>query len=196
MTNLENQRLNDFKKILTYHLVTKITYSFDKKYDLYYAAPKIWAKWRNHQHDYNKVNPYELVIKFNNTALDKVQVRQIFGRDENGKGLKYSNLIKSDEEIKIYNKGTLVIKDRRFGVKQRYELPYEFIKSIFNDPILLKRVLDAGSDYYTDRQRRLIFTQINKQKKYHYRTNNDIATNPSNEEINKLVENLDLDDIM
>lgn len=196
MNNLESQRLDDFKKILTYHIVSKINYSFSKNYDLYYSAPKIWAKWRCHQHDYNKINPYELVIKFNNTALDKLQVRAIFGKDENGKWLKHSELVKNDNDIKTYNKGTIVIKDRRFGVKQRYELPYELIKSIFEDDKLLECVLDAGSDYYTDRQRRLIFTQINKQKNYHYKTNVEIATSPSDEELAKLVENIDLEDII
>lgn len=110
--------------------------------------------------------------------------------------MKYSSLIKSDKDIKIYNKGTIVIKDRRFGVKQRYELPYEMIKSIFEDGKLLERVLDAGSDYYTDRQRRLIFTQINKQKKYHYKTNVELATSPSDEEIAKLVDSIDLEDVI
>lgn len=47
---------------------------------------------------------------------------------------------------------------RRFQLCKRYQLPYELIKSIFDDEALLAKVCDAGSDYYTDRQRRLIFT--------------------------------------
>lgn len=58
----------------------------------------------------------------------------------------------------------------RYGVKKRYQLPFEFIKTIFENEQLLNKVIDAGSDYYTDRQRRLIFTQINKQNNYRYKT--------------------------
>jgi len=42
MNELEQSRLNDFKKILTYHIVTKICYHFKGDYDLYYKAPLIW----------------------------------------------------------------------------------------------------------------------------------------------------------
>lgn len=66
--------------------------------------------------------------------------------------------------------------NRRFQLKKRYQLPLECIKPIFDDKELLNKVLDAGSGYYTDRQRRLIFTQINDTKKnYHYKTNQHIA---------------------
>ena len=62
---------------------------------------------------------------------------------------------------------------------------------------------DAGSDYYTDRQRRLIFTQLLNQKRYHYRTNKEIekeiekenqekALMPTDQEFDDLVKDLDL----
>ena len=72
---------------------------------------------------------------------------------------------------------------RRFQLCKRYQLPYEFIKSIFADKILLAKVCDAGSDYYTDRQRRLIFTQINKAKSYKYKTKAEITEAMTIEEL-------------
>ena len=49
--------------------------------------------------------------------------------------------------------------------------------------MLLEKVCDAGSDYYTDRQRRLIFTQINDKKKgYHYKTKQEIAEEMTEQE--------------
>lgn len=192
MTTLQQDRLNDFKKVLTYHLVTKIKYHFKSNYDAYYVAPSVWAKWRQGKIDYNKVNPYSLIVKFNQTSLSTRQVQHIFGKDEDGKYMSYRELIDSDADITQFNKGTLVVKQRRFGIQKRYVLPYEFIKSIFTDSKLLNAVVDAGSDYYTDRQRRLIFTQINKQRNYHYKTNNELS---EEQRIAEIVAGLDMDDI-
>lgn len=94
----------------------------------------------------------------------------IFGKAD-GKYLPYSEIIELDTSIKMFNKGTVCMNGSRYGVKKRYQLPFEFIKTIFENEQLLNKVIDAGSDYYTDRQRRLIFTQINnKQNNYHYKT--------------------------
>ena len=56
---------------------------------------------------------------------------------------------------------------------------------------------DAGSDYYTDRQRRLIFTQLLNQKRYHYKTNEESekenqekALMPTDQELDDLVKDL------
>ena len=56
---------------------------------------------------------------------------------------------------------------------------------------------DAGSDYYTDRQRRLIFTQLLNQKNYHYKTNKETekenqekALMPTDQELDDLVKDL------
>ena len=181
MTQIETDRLNDFKKILTYHLVSKINHNFKGNYKLYYKAPKIWADWREHKIAYdNKI--YKIIIAFNQTALTKNQCSHIFGKVD-GKWLRYENVIKSDSSIKIFNKGTICMNDQRIGVAKRYQLPFEFIKSIFDDKELLKKVLDAGSDYYTPRQRRLIFTQINKQRNYHYKTKQDAVKEKSDKEL-------------
>lgn len=69
-TTPEKARLEDFKRVLTYRIITKIVHDFKGNYDLYYKAPKIWAAWRNHKVVYSK-KIYELIIKFNNTALSK-----------------------------------------------------------------------------------------------------------------------------
>lgn len=181
MSELELNRLEDFKKVLTYRLVTKIHHDFKDNYQLYYEAPCIWAKWRNHQLDYDK-KIYKLIIMFNQTALSKHQCMHIFGK-ENGHYLAYSALIAEDSSIKTFKKGTICMNGRRFGVKKRYQLPFEFIKSIFDDKQLLEKVCDAGSDYYTDRQRRLIFTQINDKKKgYHYKTQKELNESRSEQE--------------
>ena len=194
MTELEKNRLEDFKRILTYRLVTKIHHDFKDNYKLYYEAPCLWTKWRNKQTQYDK-RIYKLIVMFNQTALSRNQVQHIFGKDENGKYLSYSTLIAQDKSITVFNKGTVFMSKRRFGVQKRYRLPIEVIEPIFMNPELLAKVLDAGSDYYTDRQRRLIFTQINKQKTYHYKTNKEHLEQMSDEEkINELMK--DLDDII
>lgn len=170
MTELEMQRLEDFKRVLTYRLVTKILHDFKGKYKLYFEAPCLWQKWKTKQMDYDK-KIYKLAIMFNNTALSSHQVQSIFGKDSNKKWIAYQSLIAQDKDIKVFNKGTICMSGSRYQVRKRYQLPFELIEKIFTTPELLKKVLDAGSDYYTPRQRRLIFTQINNTKKnYHYMT--------------------------
>lgn len=175
MSKLEKERLEDFKKVLTYRLVTKIHHDFKDNYKLYYEAPCIWTKWKNHQIDYDK-RIYKLIVMFNQTALSAHQVQSIFGKNNENIWIAYANLIAQDNSIKVFNKGTVYMNNRRFGVKKRYQLPVELIEEIFVDKILLEKVCDARSDYYTDRQRRLIFTQINDKKKgYHYKTNEELV---------------------
>ena len=169
MTKIENERLTDFKKVLTFHLVTNIKEKFGSNYNLYFFAPKLWAQWRNHQIEYH-TKIYTLINKFNQTALYAHQVQSIFGRDpETKKWLAYKNIIENDPEIKVFKKGTIVENGQRYQLKNRYQLPYEFIKNIFENKELLDKVLDVNSDYYSNRQRRLIFTQLKKQKHYHYK---------------------------
>ena len=188
MDELEKSRLEDFKRILTYRIVTKIVHDFRGDYELYYKAPRIWAAWRGGNVKYTK-KIYELIIKFNNTALTKNQVKSVFGRDGERKWLNYAGLVESDPEIRVFNKGTICMNGRRFQLCKRYQLPYEFVKAIFSDKALLEKVKDAGSDYYTDRQRRLIFTQINKADGYHYKTKAEIADAMT---IDELVAGIDL----
>ena len=182
MSELELERLEDFKKVLTYRLVTKIHHDFKDNYQLYFEAPCVWEKWTNHQIEYDK-RIYKLIVMFNQTALSAHQVQSIFGKDKNNKWIAYAGLVANDVSIKMFNKGTVCMNKRRFQVKKRYQLPFEFIKSIFDDKQLLKKVIDAGSDYYTSRQRRLIFTQINDKKKgYHYKTKQELAETMSEQE--------------
>lgn len=182
MTELEMQRLEDFKRVLTYRLVSKISHDFKGKYKLYFEAPCIWQKWKNKQIDYDK-QIYKLVIMFNNTSLSAHQVQSIFGKDSNKKWIAYQSLIEQDKDIKVFNKGTICMNGSRYQVRKRYQLPFELIEKIFTNPELLKKVLDAGSDYYTPRQRRLIFTQINdKKKNYHYMTKQQKLESMSDDE--------------
>lgn len=139
MNDIEESRLEDFKRILTYRIVTKIVHDFKGDCDLYYKAPRIWAAWRGGNIQYSK-KIYELIIKFNNTALSKNQVKSIFGRDQNRKWLNYAALVESDPEIKVFNKGTLCMGGRRFQLCKRYQLPYESVKAIFSDKQLLAKV--------------------------------------------------------
>ena len=108
-------------------------------------------------------------------------------------------MIESCNDIVKVNRGTLYIKGRRFDIPIRYLLPEELIKSIFESEELYKKVRDAGSDYYTDRQRRLIFTQLLNQKNYHYKTNKEIekenqekALMLTDQELDDLVKDLDI----
>ena len=93
--DIEESRLEDFKRILTYRIVTKIVHDFKGDCDLYYKAPRIWAAWRGGNIQYSK-KIYELIIKFNSTALSKNQVKSIFGRDHNRKWLNYAALVESE----------------------------------------------------------------------------------------------------
>ena len=161
MDNLIQSRLDDFKKILTFHIISKIhyKYGFNDNYNLYYEAPKKWKQWRSGEIKYSRFT-FKYLALFNSTALDRNQVKAIFGKDESGKIISYVDAIKSDLDIIQFNKGTIVIKGKRYPIAKRYQLPYEYIKSIFDDPDMLAKVLDVKSDFYTKRQRRLIFNQI------------------------------------
>ena len=182
MTDLEKQRLEDFKRILTYRLVTKIHRDFKNHYELYYKVPAIWVRWREHQIAYDK-KIYKLIVMFNNTALSSHQVQSIFGKTPENKWIAYGDLIAQDKDIKVFNKGTICMDKARYQIKKRYQLPFDMIKAIFDDKEMLAKVIDAGSDYYTPRQRRLIFTQINDMKKnYHYMTKKEKIEAMSEEE--------------
>lgn len=186
---LIQQRLEDFIKILTYHIVKKIDYHFKGKYQLMYDAPVIWNKWRDHKLAYNK-KTYDLILKFNNFALSAKQVQSIFGKDENGKWIAYEDLIKTFPNLKIFNKGTICMNDKRYQIKKRYILDIEIIRPIFEDKALHDKIVDASSDYYSKRQRRLIFTQINNLKTgYHYKTNAELS---EEERINNIIEEMDI----
>lgn len=165
MTDLEMSRLQDFKKILTYHLVSKINYKygFNKNYVAYYKAPYIWQMWKNGKVKYAKPI-FKYLALFNATSLSRNQVKAIFGKDENNIPISYVELLKQDNEITSFNKGTIVIKGVRHQIAKRYQLPFDYIKSIFEDQQLLEKVLDATSDFYTKRQRKLIFNQIVRKK--------------------------------
>ena len=122
-------------------------------------------------------------------------MQSIFGKDKDNKWIAYATLVNDDNSIKTFNKGTICMNKRRFQVKKRYQLPVEFIEAIFADKELLEKVCDAGSDYYTDRQRRLIFTQINDKKKgYHYKTKEELAEEMTEQErIDAVLADFDLD---
>ena len=80
MTNIELSRIEDFKKILTYNIVTKIRHLFKGNFKLYYEAPVLWAKWKNKKVKYNR-KIYKLIVMFNQTSLSAHQVQSIFGKD-------------------------------------------------------------------------------------------------------------------
>lgn len=165
MTSLEQSRLEDFKKVLTFHLVSKINYrlGFNGNYMLYYQAPIQWELWKAGKVKYSRPL-FKYLALFNKTSLSRNQVKAIFGKDENRKVISYVDLIENDPSIKQFNKGTIVIKNKRHQLEKRYQLPLEYIKAIFDDKEVLVKVLDATSDFYTRRQRRLIFNQILKKK--------------------------------
>ncbi len=168
--------------------MTKIKYHFNSNVEAFYKVPMIWRLFRDRKLKLDRVNPWQLVAKFNNAGLTRQQVKSIFGKYPNEKSftIPYSKLIENDADIKVRKHGTLVTGKRdlkrRIGVTTCYLLPKDKIAAIFADDKLLAKVIDAGSDYYTDRQRRLIFTQINKQLNYHYKTNAEAAQDVSDEE--------------
>ena len=137
--------------------MTKIKFHFNSNVEAFYKVPTIWRRFRDRKLKLERVNPWQLVAKFNDAGLTRMQVKSIFGKYPNEKTftIPYSKLIEADNEIKVRKHGTLVTgkKDlkRRIGVTTCYLLPKESIAAIFADAKLLAKVLDAGSDYYTDR---------------------------------------------
>lgn len=193
-TQIDAERLEDFKKVLTYHLVSKIAYHFKGSVDTFYKIPAMWRMFRAHKLS-KDINPWSLIAKFNNAGLTRLQVASIFGKYPNEKSftIPYSKLIEADGEVTVCNHGSLVVgkgeKKRRIGKSRCYLLPKAYIASIFADEKLLKKVKNAGSDFYSDRQRRLIFTQINKQKNYHYKTNAELT---EEEQIAAVIDSLEI----
>lgn len=177
-TLIDKERLEDFKKVLTFQLVSKIKYHFKGSVKLFFSAPKIWAKFRAHSLSDTTINPYALITKFNDAGLSRNQVKAIFGKYPGCKSftIPYSELIAQCADITIREHGSLQVKDKKYGVSKCYMLPFEFLNAIFEDAELLEKACDAKSDYYTNRQRRLIFTQLlDVKKNYHYKTNAEIS---------------------
>lgn len=116
----------------------------------------LWAKW---SHGEVKYSPriYGQIAKFNATALGSGIVKRIFGKYPDGRRLPYEEILKGCPDIDIFNKGTIIVGGNRHNICRRYRLRRETLELIFSDEKLLRNVLDAKSDFYTKRQRRLIF---------------------------------------
>lgn len=161
MTELETQRLQDFRMILRYHLCNKIKH-FGCTPKEFYAACKLYEMAKK-THTYSK-RIFELLAFVNVSGLSRTQVHSIFGYYKTGtsrKWISYKKLIE-DSDISVRKYGTQYCKkaDTRRHFTNCYFLPYEEIAKVFADEELLSKVLDATSDLYTDRQRCLIFNQI------------------------------------
>lgn len=157
--NIERERLGDFVKILTFHLVSKIRHHFNSDLKAYFDAPGMWMSWHEGKAQYNP-RTYELMAKFNATALDSRTVSKIFGWSGKGKRLPYEEILKDCPDVDVFNKCTVVVKGQRHNVCRRYRLKRQILEGIFADEALLKKVLDAKSDFYTKRQRKLIFGSL------------------------------------
>lgn len=194
---INKQRLADFKRVLTFQLVTKIDHHFKGKVHTFFSVPRLRMLFRDKRLS-STINLFKLCSLFNDASLTHLQVRAIFGKYPGEKTftIPYSQIIKSDPDISVKNHGVIsnlcTENPRKFGKANTYLLPEAFIQSIFDNPELLKQVKDAGSDYYTDRQRRLIFTQLLKQKHYHYKTSRQLAAETLADEI---VADIDIDGI-
>lgn len=84
-------------------------------------------------------------------------MERIFGVYPDGRRLPYEEILKGCPDIDVFNKGTIVVGGKRHNICRRYRLRREILDRIFSDEKLLKNVLNAKSDFYTKRQRRLIF---------------------------------------
>ena len=161
------QRLEDFVKILTFNQVRKIKYSFNSNIDLFYSIPSIWKQFRAKELPKKNVNPFSLIAIFNSFGLTNLQVKSIFGKEPNATNftIPYSELIRQDIRIKVFKHGIYKAGDVKRSTCNKYVLDRSIIAPIFANPALLEKVCDAKSDYYTPRQRRLIFSQILKSPK-------------------------------
>ena len=158
--NIEQQRLEDFKKILTYHLVTKIEH-FNISVKDFYSAGFNYKNFKDGKIGYARSIFKDQAI-FNACGLRREQVARIFGFNKFHQRIKYEDLIQQDTDITVRKHGTQFNKAKhtRIPFSKCYLLPQSLIQSISDDPILLKRVKDAKSGYYTARQRRLIFSLL------------------------------------
>lgn len=198
---VNKERLADFKRVLTFQIVTKIDHHFKGNVHAFFSVPRLWMLFRDKRLP-TTINPFKLRSLFNDAGLTRQQVKSIFGKYPGEKTftLPYSEIIKTDPDISVKLHGVIsnlcTENTRKFGKANTYLLPEAFIQSIFDNPELLKEVKDAGSDYYTDRQRRLIFTQLLNQKHYHYKTNRQIAEEKQADEIaDEIFADLDIDAI-
>lgn len=184
--SLENSRLNDFKQVLTYLIITKIQYHFNSDYNAYYSVTGLWKKWTEKKIKYDS-KIYSNISKFNDISLSSHSVQSIFGKDKNNKWIQYKQLIDSDSDLKVLNKGSYAINIdidynhiqfktiRRFQFENRYMFNQTYIKNIFENKELLKQVTDIYSGFYTKRQIRLIKTQILQKKSDKQLTNKEFA---------------------
>lgn len=85
---------------------------------------------------------------------------KIFGKYRNGRRLPYEEILKGCPDVEIFNKCTVVVKNERHNVCRRYRLKRGTLEKIFSDEKLLGKILDAKSDFYTKRQRKLIFGAV------------------------------------
>ena len=175
MTVIEQQRLQDFKNILTYHLVNKITYFFNCDYNAFFDAPKNYTRFVNAGENRKFFNSDEvhdiyrnLIECFNRIALPKGVVQNVFGRQQiNNKWVKiqYKNLINRCGWVKRINSGVIITKGKRTHFASIYLLERDYIARIFEDPDSYQKARDPNSDFYTIRQRSIIFKHLlTKQK--------------------------------
>lgn len=195
MTELEKQRLDDFKAVLKYHLCARIKHCKCTPTE-FYAAGKLYNQFKK-THKYDK-RIFELLAFVNASGLSAKQVQKIFGYAPGHKWIAWKKLVDEDVEITVRKHGTQFCKKTktRRCFTNCYFLPYETIRTIFENKELLEKVLDAESDIYTQRQRCLIFSQIIGQKHSRYKTNKQIieekADNLSDKEIDDLISTLEL----
>lgn len=109
---------------------------------------------------------------------------KVFGKYRDGRRLPYEEILKNCPDVEIFNKCTVVVKNERHNICRRYRLKREILEQIFSDEKLLGMVLDAKSDFYTKRQRKLIFGAVLGAE----RKNNEI--NEINEETKETTETM------
>lgn len=85
---------------------------------------------------------------------------KIFGKYRDGRRLPYEEILQNCPDVEIFNKCTVVVKNERHNVCRRYRLKRGTLEKIFSDEKLLGKILDAKSDFYTKRQRKLIFGAV------------------------------------
>lgn len=84
-------------------------------------------------------------------------MERIFGKYPDRRRLPYEEILKGCLDVEVFNKGTIAVGGKRHNICRRYRLRREILEMIFSDEKLLKNVLNAKSDFYTKRQRRLVF---------------------------------------
>lgn len=166
--DLLHERLQDFVKILTFLETTSVLNLFGGKVNEYVYSKKNFLDFHKKTSDERAKlvgNVYKNIALYNQTGMNRDIIRRIFGSKPNtNEHFSTKDYLPLIEKYSDRKHGTYIVKAKRHSFTKHYSIGYAELKKIFDDKELLKRVLDAESDYYSKRQKKLIFKILEDNK--------------------------------